>query len=55
VKDNPNNPHWNSILDSHKNKIVWFGWKVYLAVDTESKLPLTITLTPTNKNNGDQA
>ena len=54
-KDNPNTPDWGSKLDSHKNKMVWFGWKVHLAVDAESELPLAISLTPANESDGDRA
>jgi len=54
-KDNPNTPDWGSKYDSHHNKITWFGWKVHLAVDTSSELPLAISLTPANESDGNEA
>ncbi|MGM0446511.1 MAG: transposase [Bacillota bacterium] len=54
-KENLDTPDWGAKLDSFKNKTTWYGWKVHLAVDTESELPLAITVTPANEADSNQA
>ena len=54
-KENLNTPDWGAKFDSFKNKTTWYGWKVHLAVDTESELPLAITVTPANEADSNQA
>ena len=54
-KNNPNTPNWGAKYDSHRNKKTWFGWKLHLAVDTESELPLAFRLSPANESDGDYA
>jgi len=54
-KNNFNTPNWGAKFDSFKNKITWYGWKVHLAVDTKSELPVAITVTPANEADGNQA
>src|SRR5699024_12218811 len=44
---------WGSKFDSHGNKITWFGYKVHLAVDTKSELPIALEVTPAHVNDGD--
>lgn len=47
------NATWGSKFDSHGNKITWFGYKVHLAVDTKSELPIALEVTPAHVNDGD--
>lgn len=54
-KENLNTPDWGAKFDSFKNKTTWYGWKVHLAVDTESELPIAITVTPANEADSNQA
>ncbi len=42
-------PDWGSKRDSHGNQITWFGWKVHLAVDCISEMPLAVNLTPASR------
>jgi IS5 family transposase len=46
---------WGAKLDSFGNKITWFGYKIHLAVDTESELPIAVHVTPAHVNDGDVA
>ena len=39
--------------DSFGNTVTWFGYKLHLAVDTESELPIAFEVTPANVNDGD--
>lgn len=48
-----NNATWGAKFDSFKNKITWFGYKLHLAVDTESELPVALEVTPAHVNDGD--
>jgi len=54
-KNNFDTPNWSAKFDSFKNKITWFGWKVHLAVDTKSELPIAVTVTPANEADCNQA
>ncbi|MDT3698107.1 MAG: transposase [Thermincola sp.] len=47
------NATWGAKYDTFRNKITWFGYKIHLAVDTSSELPLAIEVTPANINDGD--
>ncbi|WP_420848199.1 transposase [Natranaerofaba carboxydovora] len=38
-KQSSTNSNWHAKLDSFKNKITWFGYKLNLAVDAKSELP----------------
>src|SRR5690606_1711632 len=40
-------------FDSFGNKIKWFGYKLHLAVDTVSELPMALSVTPAHVNDGD--
>lgn len=44
---------WGAKYDTFRNKITWFGYKIHLAVDTSSELPLALEVTPANINDGD--
>lgn len=48
-------PDWGSKNDSHGNQITWFGWKVHLAVDCTSEMPLAVELTPASRSDSMEA
>ena len=45
-------PDWGSKRDTHGNQIRWFGWKIHVAVDTKSELPVAVRVTPASVNDG---
>jgi IS5 family transposase len=47
------NADWGSKKDSYGNTITWFGYKLHIAVDAESELPVAFEVTPANINDGD--
>jgi IS5 family transposase len=47
------NATWGAKLDSFGNKLTWFGYKIHLAVDTKSELPIALEVTPAHVNDGD--
>lgn len=47
------NATWGAKFDSFKNKLTWFGYKIHLAVDTKSELPVALEVTPAHVNDGD--
>ncbi|MNJ39806.1 Transposase DDE domain protein [compost metagenome] len=49
------NANWGAKFDSFGNKVKWFGYKLHLAVDTASELPLALSVTPAHVNDGDLA
>ncbi|SMG52993.1 transposase [Paenibacillus aquistagni] len=49
------NANWGAKFDSFGNKMTWFGYKLHLAVDTKSELPLALEVTPAHVNDGDMA
>lgn len=49
------NANWGAKLDSFGNKITWFGYKIHLAVDTKSELPIALEVTPAHVNDGEMA
>lgn len=55
VTDDGTQANWGSKLDTNGNQHTWFGYKLHLAVDTASELPVAITVTPANRNDGTQA
>lgn len=46
------NAAWGAKFDSFGNKLTWFGYKLHLAVDVESELPIDLEVTPANVNDG---
>ena len=46
---------WGAKYDTFGNKIAWFGYKIHLAVDTHSELPIALAVTPANVYDGDMA
>jgi transposase, IS5 family len=49
------NANWGAKFDSFGNKVKWFGYKLHLAVDTKSELPMSLEVTPAHVNDGDMA
>lgn len=49
------NANWGAKFDSFGNKVKWFGYKLHLAVDTASELPISLSVTPAHVNDGDMA
>ncbi|MFR9710530.1 transposase [Paenibacillus sp. MB22_1] len=49
------NANWGAKIDSFGNKITWFGYKIHLAVDTKSELPIALEVTPAHVNDGEMA
>jgi transposase, IS5 family len=47
--------NWGAKFDSFGNKITWFGYKLHLAVDTKSELPIALEVTPAHVNDGEMA
>jgi transposase len=46
---------WGAKYDTYGNKITWFGYKIHLAVDTHSELPIALAVTPANVYDGEMA
>jgi hypothetical protein len=49
------NANWGAKYDTFGNKLTWFGYKVHLAVDTASELPVALDVTPANVYDGEMA
>ena len=47
--------NWGAKRDTHGNQITWFGYKLHLAVDARSELPLSLTVTPAHRHDSTQA
>lgn len=47
--------NWGAKYDTFGNKLTWFGYKVHLAVDTASELPVVLDVTPANVYDGEMA
>lgn len=48
------NANWGAKFDTFGNKVKWFGYKLHLAVDTKSELPMALKVTPAHVNDGDE-
>ncbi|WP_405175624.1 transposase [Paenibacillus sp. FSL H8-0261] len=48
------NANWGVKLDTFGNKVKWFGYKLHLAVDAKSELPMALKVTPAHVNDGDE-
>jgi Transposase DDE domain/Transposase domain (DUF772) len=48
------NANWGAKFDTFGNKVKWFGYKLHLAVDTASELPMALLVTPAHVNDGDK-
>ena len=53
-KDSPN-ATWGAKYDTFRNKITWFGYKIHLAVDADTDLPVAVEVTGAHVNDGDMA
>jgi len=49
VINDGNYANWGAKLDTNGNQHTWFGYKLHLAVDTASELPLAVTVTPASQ------
>ena len=47
--------NWGAKRDTHGNQINWFGYKLHLAIDARSELPLSLTVTPAHRHDSTQA
>ncbi|MNC08611.1 Transposase DDE domain protein [compost metagenome] len=48
------NANWGAKFDTFGNKVKWFGYKLHLAVDAKSELPMALKVTPAHVNDGDE-
>lgn len=48
------NANWGAKFDTFGNKVKWFGYKLHLAVDAKSELPIALKVTPAHVNDGDE-
>lgn len=55
LADDGTQANWGAKLDTNGNQHAWFGYKLHLAVDTASELPIAIKVTPANRNDATQA
>jgi len=49
------NANWGAKYDTFGNKLTWFGYKIHLAVDTKSELPVSLEVTPAHVYDGEMA
>jgi transposase len=49
------NANWGAKYDTFGNKLTWFGYKIHLAVDTASELPVSLEVTPAHVYDGEVA
>lgn len=49
------NANWSAKYDTFGNKLAWFGYKIHLAVDTASELPVALEVTPAHVYDGEMA
>jgi transposase, IS5 family len=49
------NANWGAKFDTFGNKLTWFGYKIHLAVDTRSELPMAVEVTPAHVYDGEMA
>lgn len=49
------NANWGAKYDTFGNKLTWFGYKIHLAVDTASELPIALEVTPAHVYDGEMA
>jgi Transposase and inactivated derivatives len=52
IKDDGQSANWGSKLDTHGNQITWFGYKLHIATDVKSELPIALIITPASINDG---
>jgi IS5 family transposase len=49
------NANWGAKYDTFGNQLTWFGYKMHLAVDTVSELPVSVEVTPAHVYDGEVA
>lgn len=47
--------NWGAKRDTHGNQISWFGYKLHMAVDCQSELPIAVMVTPANTHDAKMA
>jgi transposase len=52
IKDDGQSANWGSKLDTNGNQITWFGYKLHIAADVKSELPVALSITPASTNDG---
>jgi transposase len=52
IKDDGQSANWGSKLDTNGNQITWFGYKLHIATDVKSELPVALSITPASTNDG---
>lgn len=52
IKDDGQSANWGSKLDTNGNQITWFGYKLHIATDVKSELPVALSVTPASINDG---
>ena len=55
LPDDDNTATWGAKRDTHGNQITWFGYKLHVAVDAKSELPLSLVVTPAHRHDSTQA
>lgn len=52
IKDDGQSANWGSKLDTNGNQITWFGYKLHIATEIKSELPVALSITPASINDG---
>jgi len=52
IKYDGQSANWDSKLDTNGNQITWFGYKLHIATDVKSELPVALSITPASTNDG---
>ncbi len=52
INDDGKSANWGSKLDTNGNQITWFGYKLHIATDIKSELPVALKVTPASTNDG---
>jgi IS5 family transposase len=45
IKDDGQSANWGSKRDTHGNQITWFGYKLHIATEVKSELPVALSIT----------
>ena len=52
INDDGQSANWGSKLDTNGNQITWFGYKLHIATDVKSELPVALSITPASIHDG---
>ena len=55
IKDDGQSANWGSKRDTDGNRIKWFGYKLHIATDVKSELPVALMVTPASIHDGTMA